>query len=144
MRPLRSSGRLSTRSTYILITKRPGGAHLGSTLDQMPSAADLEDRTSELERSWNEVLGAVRRAEKTATWTKTIGIVGSIVSSTASPWGGLPGILASLGFRGLPVDRAAKAVGHVAARLGKPSHVVEVYDFGREVAKWKAQTLWPM
>jgi len=116
---------------------------LDKLLGQIPSVSDLEDRTSELERSWNEVLGTVRRAEQAAAITKGIGVVGSIASSALSPWVGLPGILASLGFRGLAVDRVAKAVGHAVAKLGKPSHIVEVYDFGEEVTKWKERTSWP-
>ena len=111
---------------------------LDTLLDESPSMRDLEDRTSELERSWQDVLEIARGAERFATITKSVGVVGSIASS----FFGLPGILASLGFTCLSLDRVAKPLGETAAKLGKQSHVVEIYDFGKYVAKWKAQRLW--
>ena len=107
-------------------------------LDQMIDGKDNEDKivdtTEELKHTWSEVANIERAKEMVGKISSYLGVVGPLASSLATVF---PPMLALLGFTVLDLPDVKEVLSENIAKLGKPSHIVTVYDFQKDVEKWK-------
>jgi len=110
---------------------------IDALLEGTPTEADIQDRISELRQAWSEVAAVERSVRTRTSMVKSIGVVGGIASGLTFPIAGLPSILASFGFGIMAMDEVAQPTAETITKLRKKAHVLEIYDFKKEVDKWK-------
>jgi|GEM_PF-5706053 len=108
---------------------------LDRLLEHPKDQAKVKDAVVKLEEAWREAEEIGLTDERVVRLTKTVGLIGAIISGVASIFISTPGLLAGLGFTVLRSEEVASPLAEFASKLGKQSHIVEIYDFRKDVKK---------
>lgn len=109
---------------------------LNKALTTPTSNQKLVDRRLALESAWNEASQIERRTVKGTTIAKYVGVVGSVVLGALAAETGFPeGILVGLGAA-VAESRLARPTAAAIAKLGKPTHIVDLYDLSAKAQSW--------